>query len=181
MGEGVLYRKVLGATFDALPPRIRELHASQIERRWNGRAQVRRGDGVLAKIIGALAGLPRAADNVAVTVVFTPEQGGEKWTRDFGGKIFISEQSCDESKNQCLLKERLGMVSIFFELVGDDKQLFFIPRRWSLLGLPMPKALLPGGKSFEAEEHGQFCFNIEIRAPLAGLIVAYKGWLAQST
>ena len=68
--------------------------------------------------------------------------------------------------------EALGVVDLF-----DEERLFLIPRKWSLFGLPMPKALLPKGKSFETEENGQFCFDVEIRVPIAGLIVAYKGRL----
>ena len=113
-----------------------------------------------------------------MTVRLAPEQGTERWTRDFGGKTFFSVQSCGGGKDQYLLIERFGVISFSLALVVDGKRLFLIPRRWSLFGLPMPKALLPGGNSFETEENGQFHFNVEIRAPVVGLIVAYKGQLA---
>jgi hypothetical protein len=41
----------------------------------------------------------------------------------------------------------------------------------------MPGFLLPAGSSVESEEAGEFCFDVEISAPLVGLIVAYKGRL----
>ena len=172
-----LYRKILGGAFATLPPRLQELHASGAMRRWTGQAEVRRGGGVMARIIGALFGFPKAAAQVPVTVTFSPEAGAERWTRDFGGKVFSSVQSCGTGKDEYLLAERFGIASFALALVAEGDRLILIPRSWSLLGLPMPRFLLPTGLSFETEERGQFCFDVEIRAPLAGLIVAYKGTL----
>jgi hypothetical protein len=36
-----LYRQILGSAFDALPPRLKELHGSSARRRWSGQAGVR--------------------------------------------------------------------------------------------------------------------------------------------
>src|SRR5690606_17909903 len=83
-----LYRRILGSAFDALPPRVRELHASAATRRWRGQAEVRRGSGLLARIAAAVIGFPGAAAAVPVSVDFTPEGDGERWTRDFGGRRF---------------------------------------------------------------------------------------------
>ena len=41
----------------------------------------------------------------------------------------------------------------------------------------MPSALAPTGNSYEYVEGGRFRFHVEIGLPLAGLIVAYRGWL----
>ncbi len=174
-----LYQRVLGSAFDTLPPQVRKLHASQTERHWIGRAQVQRGKGILARGICVLIGFPNSDDDVAVSVRFTPEEDTERWTRDFNGKTFTSIQSCGRGKDQHLLVERFGVISVSLALVADKNRLFLIPRSWSLFGLPMPKMLLPGGNSFETEENWQFSFNVEIRAPVAGLIVSYKGQLAQ--
>jgi len=174
-----IYQRVLSSAFDTLPPQVRKLHASRTERLWIGRAQVQRGKGTLARGICALIGFPNSDDDVAVSVRFTPEEETERWTRDFNGKTFTSIQSCGRGKDQHLLVERFGVISVSLALVADKNRLFLIPRSWSLFGLPMPKMLLPGGNSFETEEDGQFSFNVEIRAPVAGLIVSYKGQLAQ--
>jgi hypothetical protein len=177
--QGPLYQRILGAAFNTLPPRVRELHADQSRRCWSGKAQIRRGAGLLARIVGALIGFPPAGDDIAVTVTLAPEQCGERWTRNFNGKMFNSVQSCGQGKNQHLLVERFGMVSVSLALVVEGDRLYLIPRRWAVLGIPMPKALLPQGQPFETEESGLFRFDVEIRAPIVGLIVAYKGWLAQ--
>jgi len=65
-------------------------------------------------------------------------------------------------------------------LVVDGERLRLLLRRWSILGVPMPLALGPRIDAFEFVDNGRFCFHIEIRHPLAGLIVRYRGWLAPS-
>ncbi len=175
--DSPLYRKILGSAFATLPPRLQELHGSGAMRRWTGQAEVRRGTGIMARIIGALFGFPKAALQVPVTVTFSPESSAERWTRSFDGKVFSSVQSCGTGKDQHLLVERFGIVSVALALVVESSRLFLIPRKWSLLGIRMPGFLLPAGSTFESEENGHFCFDVEISAPLVGLIVAYKGML----
>lgn len=172
-----LYHRLLGPAFAWLPPRVRELHGSTAARRWTGQAVVRRGNGVMARVIGRIFGFPNTAPQVSVTVEFSPGDGAERWTRRFDGKTFSSVQSCGTGRNQYLLVERFGVAAFALALVIDGDRLFFVPRRWSMLGVPMPGCLLPAGSSFESEAQGQFCFNIEISLPLMGLIVAYKGTL----
>jgi len=172
-----LYRKILGSAFATLPLRLQELHGTTTMRQWKGHAEVRRGSGIMARVIGAIFGFPEAASKVVVTVTLSPEEGAERWTRNFDGKVFSSVQSCGTGKNEHLLVERFGMASFALAIVVKEGRLCLVPRRWSLLGIPMPGFLLPTGLSFETEESGEFCFDVEISAPLVGLIVAYKGTL----
>lgn len=172
-----LYRRILESAFETLPPRLRELHDSATIRRWVGYAEVRRGKGIIAGLVAALIGFPGAASDVPVCVTLSPEGDAERWTRNFGGKIFCSVQSCGTGKDQYLLIERFGIASFALALVIEGDRLFLVPRKWSLLGLPMPRWLLPTGTSFETETEGQFRFDVEISAPLIGLIVAYQGTL----
>lgn len=172
-----LYRQILGSAFDALPPRLKELHGSSARRRWSGQAEVRHGNGPLARLIRTLVGFPQAAASVPVTVTFTPEDGAERWVRSFDGKDFSSLQSLGTGRNEHLLVERFGVASFALALVLEGGRLSLVPRRWSLLGVPMPACLLPGGASFEYEEADRFHFDVRISAPIVGLIVAYKGSL----
>ena len=59
----------------------------------------------------------------------------------------------------------------------EPGQVFHYPYRWRLAGIPMPKALLPTGSTFETEADGRFAFDIDIALPLIGRIVAYRGTL----
>lgn len=170
-----LYRQILGPALDRLPDKVRTLHDASQSRKWEGNAEVRRGKGMFAKLICRMIGFPKDSPKSSVSVAFTPEKGGERWTRTFDGKAFTSFQKRGEGKNSYLLLERFGIIEVALALVVDEDKLFLIPRRWSVLGLPLPKFLLPSGESFETEEDGRFRFDIEIAAPLVGLIVSYRG------
>jgi hypothetical protein len=172
-----LYREILGSAFAALPPRLQELHGRAGPRQWKGFAAVRRGRSLAAALVASLVGFPKAASRTPVTVTFSPENGAERWVRNFSGKSFTSVQSAGEGKDRYLLRERFGPAVFAMALVVEDGQLSLVPRRWSFLGVPMPWFLLPTGRSFEAERDGQFCFDVEISMPLIGLIVGYKGSL----
>ncbi len=174
-----LYRKILGTAFEALPDRVRALHQPTETREWTGHARVRRGTGWGANAIARLLGFPGGADRVPVSVVLSPRQGGELWTRNFGGSNFSSIQECGTGRNDHLLIERFGPVSVALALVLAEDRLFLVPRSWSFLGIPLPRLLLPDGTSFETEVDGKFRFDVEISMPLLGLIVAYKGDLTE--
>jgi hypothetical protein len=166
------FRRVLGPAFDALPDRLRELHGASAARQWSGRAQVRRGRGLLARLVAAVIGFPAAGDDVPLRVTVTPEADGERWTRDFAGKTFSSRLRPGTGRNEHLMLERFGLIEVALALVVEDGRLCLIPRRWACLGIPLPMALLPVGTSFECEREGRFGFDVEI-----GPIVAYKGVL----
>ena len=175
--DAPLYRQILGTSFDSLPPQLKRLHGSAAPRRWQGHAEVRRGTGLLARFAAVVMGFPKAATRVPVTVTFAPENGCERWTRDFGGKRFASLQSRGIGRNDYLLVERFGPLSFAMALTVEEERLHLVPRRWSALGIPMPRWLLPNGTSFEAEVEGRFRFDVEIAAPFVGLIVSYRGSL----
>ncbi len=175
--EAPIYRQLLGSVFDDLPRRVREIHAADTEQTWEGAASVRRGRGLIARALATLFRFPPAADKVPVRVSRSEANGVECWARSFAGKQFSSSQSLGRSREDRLLIERFGPISVALALVKEADRLYFIPRRWRILGLPLPSFLLPSGRSFETEKDGQFCFDVEISAPLIGLIVAYRGLL----
>lgn len=175
--DGPLYRRVLGPAFTSLPPRLQDLHDTATARQWTGFADVRRGRGLLAALTAKLVGFPEAATQIPVSVSFKPEGDAELWIRRFGDKAFSSVQSVGRGRNAHLLVERFGIASFALALVVEGDRLLLIPRRWSLLGIPMPTTLLPRGSSFETQRNGEFCFDVEIAMPVIGLIVAYRGTL----
>ena len=176
-GGGTTYRVLLGSAFDALPHALRELHDGAGTRRWTGFATVQRGAGLMVGILCAAFGFPNNGREVPAAVTFTNEADGEVWTRTIGGRRFKWFQSVGKGRSQHLLVERFDVVRVSIALVRDGSRLFFVPRRWSILKIPMPKCLLPTGESFETDIGGKFAFDITIRVPLLGLIVAYSGIL----
>jgi hypothetical protein len=170
-----LYRQMLGSAFAQLPVAVQALH--ERNGAWSGVAEVRRGTDPLARLVAAIIGFPVAGSAVPVEVTLSTEGNGERWVRRFAGTSFSSFQQPGTGRNERLLVERFGIVSVALALVVEDGRLYLIPRRWSALGMPLPRSLLPRGCSFECEEGGRFHFDVEIAAPLVGLIVAYRGTL----
>ncbi|TIX48823.1 SDR family oxidoreductase [Alteraurantiacibacter aquimixticola] len=177
--HGPIYRCILGSAFDGLPEKVRELHDDVAERSWAGTASVKRGSGLLAGVIAMVFGFPKSGDPVPVSVTFSPEGGGERWTRTFGDHSFSSHQSCGVGRSSHLLVERFGIVEFGLALVVEDERLHLVPRRGSILGIPLPKFLLPRGRSFECQRDGMFCFDVEIVLRVVGLVVHYQGRLSR--
>jgi len=175
--KGPIYRTVLGDAFDRLPPQVIELHDSLSQREWVGTAQIKRGSGLLARIVAVCISAPPSGEKIPVTVTFKPDAKGELWTRNFGGKTFQSHQRVGSDKNTQLIVEKFGPIDVALALVIEGNRLRLIPRRWTAFGIPLPHSLLPRGNSFEAEEGGCFKFDVELAAPIVGLICSYKGVL----
>jgi hypothetical protein len=173
-----LYRRALGDAWAALPEPVRMMHNLSGDKRVAGRAEVERGTGSLARLAAALIGFPAAGRDVPVEVTFRIRDGVETWRRRFAGRAFSSIQQAGRGRSEGLLEERFGPVRVGLALVLDGDRLRLVVRRWSLLGLPMPLALAPGGEAWETAADGRFRFHVEIRHPWTGLIVRYRGWLA---
>ncbi|MEO9463520.1 MAG: DUF4166 domain-containing protein [Marinomonas sp.] len=177
LAQAPLYQHVLGTAYDKLPPRVQELHGSSDKRSWSGMAKVARGKGPFAAIAARMFRFPKSADAVAVQVDFTPTAKGELWERRFGDHCFNSLQYAGTSKNEHLIIEQFGPVKIALALRAEEDRLYLVPRRWTMLGVPLPKFLLPQGNTFETERDGKFVFDVELALPIFGLIVSYKGSL----
>ncbi len=46
-----------------------------------------------------------------------------------------------------------------------------------LLGLPLPRALLPRSEVTESDRDGKAWFDVNLTLPVGGLLVRYRGWL----
>jgi Domain of unknown function (DUF4166)/Saccharopine dehydrogenase NADP binding domain len=172
-----LYRRLLGDAYEALPAPLQAMHDLNGEMAAEGVATVTRGQGLLARLMAAVIGFPRAGENVPVRVAFKAERGCERWTRTFAGRSFHSTQEQGRGRFEWLLCERFGPVNAGMALVLDDGKLRLIVRRWSVFGIPLPVALAPRGDSYEYAENGRFHFHVEIAHPFTGPIVSYRGWL----
>jgi hypothetical protein len=176
--EATLYRHILASAYDDLPPAIRQMHDFAGAMTARGTAEIDRGRGLLARLACAIIGFPRAGRSVPVEVTFRRGDGEETWTRSFAGKRFSSTQSEGRGRSGGLLTEWFGPLAFAMALVVKEGRLHLVPRRWSFLGLPMPRSLVPRGLAYESEENGRFHFYVEISLPLVGLVVRYRGWLA---
>jgi len=124
---------------------------------------------------------PLAGTKVPVTVEIDRSPVREQWTRDFAGRKFSTLLSAGQGRSEHLLCERFGPLSFAIALVRGEDRLHYVVRRWSVLGIPLPRRWAPGGLSFEHVETGKFGFDIAIGHALTGPIVRYRGWLARNS
>jgi uncharacterized protein DUF4166 len=172
-----LYRRALGERWNELPQAVRAMHDVAESRDVSGHAEVRRGTTLLARLIGAAFGFPPAAPDIPVRVHFDVRGEREVWTRHFGERAFSSEQWQGTGRFAGLFCERFGAFTFGLELEPIDGRLYFNVACASVMGIPLPVWLTPVSITSEFEREGRFHFDVEIRHPLAGLIVGYRGWL----
>jgi hypothetical protein len=167
-----LYARLIGAGFDALPPAVRALHDLHADAGAAGEGRVERGPGRAARLVAAAMRLPPGG-TWPLHVAFAERDGVETWTRDFGGHAFASALSAADG----LLVERFGPLRFAFALESNPSGLVMHLRRWSFLGVPMPRRLGPAIAAREWQEDGWFRFDVRVTMPLVGEIVHYRGRL----
>ena len=110
-------------------------------------------------------------------VTITPTPKGEVWERNFGGRKFKSRLTPGKGKNEYLMMEQFGALKFALAIAHKDGRLYFIPRRWFFLGIPMPQFLLPKGNTYETVRDGKFEFSVDLQVPILGRVAKYRGWL----
>jgi Domain of unknown function (DUF4166) len=168
-----LYRSLLGARFDVLPPRVRELHDLTEHGVWIGRADVERGQSWLARTLADLLSLPPEGKDQPLGVSFVPVDGREEWTRWFGTRTFGSVQF----ERAGMLAERIGVTCMLSALEASEEGLGLKLQGVRVLGIPLPSFLHPRVRTYETERDGLYHFEAEAHLPFAGLLVRYTGWL----
>jgi hypothetical protein len=173
-----VYRQVMAGAYDAMPDAWRAVHDLRAGAlAVAGQATVSRGRGLLARIVAAIIGFPRAGEDVPVSVRFERRGDAELWTRTFGGKTFSSLQEPGQGRSAHLVVERFGPLAIAMAPVVEDGRMSLVIRRFSLFGVPLPLWLGPTTAAHEEIVDGRFHFDVEIGHPLTGMIVHYCGWL----
>jgi hypothetical protein len=173
-----LQRRLLSEAYGRLSPPLHAVHNVQSRSELAGIADVKRGRGLLARLICAVVGFPARGTQVPVTVTMIRNGDGEVWERRFGNAKFQSLQFLGTGDDEGLLVERFGPMSFAMAEVVENGSLRLVQRSWRFLGLRMPRFLRPTGTAREHDADGRFNFEVEIRLPLVGLVVAYRGWLA---
>ncbi|CAF1280035.1 unnamed protein product [Adineta steineri] len=175
-----LYQKLLDQAWHQLPYSLQRMHSYTTNTKVAGIAKVERGTSITSKLIAMLFRFPQAGQEIPVQVVFHPNIKGELWTRTFAGRSFSSWQMEGHGRSDKLLNERFGPFTFGLALVINSEKLYLIVQNWSFLGIPLPSFLAPNGISYEYDNNGQFCFNVEIKHRFTGLIVRYSGWLEKA-
>ncbi len=174
-----LFAQVLGDCLDELPPSLRAFHLAE-DSDWSGEATVRSASNPLGRLLAGIIGFPTRDENCTVHVRVKKTVDGEAWHRQIGDNEFHSVLTLGQGREDHLLCEKFGPITVALALVWRADRLYLIPRRWRLWRLPLPGLLLPKGDSFECDDNGHFTFDVEITAPVIGRLVAYRGKLQKT-
>lgn len=175
MSEETLYRKCLGEKFDRLAPALRMAHQVYQTLILKGRADINGPISPLYRILRKTFGFPDPATDIIVTVTMSRNKSGELWQRRFGAHQFSSHLSCPAPD---ILVERFGPLHFYFDIRANERQLDMEFSRWMFFIAPLPRFLAPRIRAFEhVDEQGRFCFDVELKLPVFGRLIHYRGWL----
>jgi len=169
-----LYPRLLGERWAELPEPVRRLHSGGA-RRAAGLFDVRHGRGPARWLARAL-GMPREGKRIPTLLAVTTGAGGERWDRRFGDEGFVTEQSAGDDGR---LHERLGRMEFRLDLRAAGGVLRFEPAGMAFrlgrhaVGLPRWLAPRVGGRVFA--DGGRARVEVEVLAPLLGLVIGYSG------
>lgn len=173
------FEQLLGPEFAVLPEPVRRLHSFAADAATEGRAEIVARRGLLPWLICKLSGLPAPGCDVPVTVAFHVDGGGEFWRREFAGRRYQSSFSVGAGRRAGLLCEQFFPFVFFHRLTPSAAGLRWDLVGWQLLVLPLPRWLMPPTVCFESGERDNFTFDIDVKFPILGQLIHYRGWLAQ--
>lgn len=167
-------------SFKQLPTSLQKFHSATGHPVWKGKANIENGKSMLARLILRFMKLPHAGTDVPVTVAIERCIGrdgerSENWTRSFDRQTFTSTMKHTQNGD---FTESFGPLSFSINLHADRKCIQLPISRWHLGRLPLPLKMAPQLEAMEFEDtQGRFNFDVQIRLPIAGMLVHYKGWL----
>ena len=173
-----LFRSLLGAAdWDCLAAPVRHMHGDDSLVQAAGSAAVDGSAGLPARLLRRLLRLPEPGRDQALALTIERHVGQEIWTRRFArGHMRSTLRRIDGAQ----LRERLGPVSLHFELRRDGDVIDWQLRGVRLLSLPLPRRLCGEVISRSGAHEGRYAFHIDVRLPLIGQLVAYRGWLERT-
>ena len=171
-----LYRRILGNDFDRLPAELRGMHDISVASVAEGAAEITRGTSIFSRLIGWISGLPEAGSDVPAEVRFTPDDRVEHWRRTFGSASFQTRLTASSDRAGHLV-ERLGPMRFLLGIPVEEEGLSMVLNGMWVFGLSVPRLLWPRVRATERVADGLFAFDVTISAPLAGLIIRYRGRL----
>lgn len=167
-------------SFKQLPTSLQKFHSATGHPVWKGKANIENGKSMLARLILRFMKLPHAGTDVPVTVAIERCIGrdgeqSENWTRSFDRQTFSSIMKHNKNGD---FTENFGLLSFSINLHAERKSIKLPISRWHLGRLPLPLKMAPQLEAMEFEDtQGRFNFDVQIRLPIAGMLVHYKGWL----
>lgn len=171
-----IYEKALGKHWPRLSKPIRDLHNRRLTLSWKGFFRIENGTHWLAKAIVLLMRLPRKTERTPLRLEIERFKNGEKWIRQIGAHRLVTTQF--EGKHGRIL-ERMDGLEFAFDLRVKNGGIVYDQKgcglRLGFLFIPLPKILSPRIAAREHSTQKNISVRVEIRAPIAGLLVSYDG------
>ena len=168
-----LYMGVLGPDWERLLALVRRLHQ---EGGATGRFTIRRGQGVLASLLGWLCRFPAAGEDVPTRLLVRREGAVQHWERSFGGHTLASVQCAWEGGR---MGERFGPVECVFQMrVVEGGLSYDQVGAWLCLGpwrLRLPRLLAPRVEGLAIESAQGMSVSVKIGSAFTGWLLTYEG------
>jgi predicted DCC family thiol-disulfide oxidoreductase YuxK len=176
------FQVLLGEEFERLPETVRRVHGLAGSLHTAGVADASAAKNLLASLLCRLAGLPREARGIAVSVVFHADgHWCEFWQRRFGDRRYASTLRAGDPRAVGLLVEQFGPFALEFRLglhgEAETTSLNWSLSAWRLLGVRLPRWTTPRIACTESAQGARFLFDIDVTFPLVGHVIHYCGWL----
>jgi hypothetical protein len=173
MASPSLYRRILGARFDALPEVLRRFHDMPAGGRAHGTFRVERGAGRVRNRLASIMGMPEAGIDVPIRLEVIVEGDRERWVRHFHKQRVETVQWMRGE----LLMEAFGSTSFSSALVIAGSCLRYEFRRAWFAGIPFPPGMAPFVEGRADACENRWRVSVRIGAPLLGELVHYEGWI----
>lgn len=173
--HGALFPNLIGAAWERLPASVRRLHGGESPQA-RGDVRVEGDTHWLARAMRKIARLPPPAGRARLELEIRAHTGGEDWQRRFGRTPMRSALRAS-ARYAHALEERLGPARLTFGFEVVDARLHWIAREVRVLGITLPLRWFDGLRASCGDDQGRYAFDIDVRLPLVGRLVAYSGWL----
>lgn len=177
-----LYPRIVGASWNDLAEPVRLFHAKANPTRYVGRFIIRRGEGLLARMLAGLLRLPAAGEQVPTQLVVTQNDSGELWKRIFAGKPFLTKL---RAHDEGFLAEYIGLIEILYRLKISAQALCYVQTKVSLrvgaMRIPLPRWLSPNisGREWAASNEKGVHVSVSVSVPFAGSLINYQGYIVR--
>ncbi len=164
-----------------MPEPVRRAHGKGTRYTAVGTSTVTPARNPLARLTAWLFSFPDPGDNVPVHLTVIREDGREIWVRRFGARQFASTHDRGGDEKPRAVTERFGPLAFHLDVTRRDERILVTSRGMHAFGIPVPRIVMPTVQAEEWAECDRFCFDVDIRLPVLGRLVRYRGKLTGTT
>ena len=178
--SGQLVAQWFGAGFARLHPQLQALHQNGACLRGPVRLTYGHGlAGIAGRMLARRLGIPPRAGAATLEVNITSDAAGLHWSRRFdGGPTFDSIFQPVGRYPDGHWIERSGPLELRLQVAIIDGAWHWQQRQLRLAGVVLPRWLMPRTVAAKQVIDGNYVFSVDIRFPLLGSVLAYRGELS---